>query len=783
MLSLYIRIIFHFCKYKGGRKILKYKKIGILICMLLIATAALPVAVPENSITHREEKYNFMMDKQDFQWASSVESENIKISINRNQYSSEEEIAIMIENIGEKTLVFDTFPKIEIFDENGQKVFPSYMEQGEWALRPGEYEIYVWDQLDLEQELIKPQAISIADVLKEVEIKPWIIGMGYVVLVAGDATGLETEIDAACREIYDDLIDIGYTDDRIQFLNTIDSSSPVDDIATEDTVEHAVKVWADSRVSTTQPLFIVMFDHGGGPSYGVSCCGTLFSFCVYNTVAGDYVYPADLRDWIDDLHTSTNAKVHTWIMSCHSGGFIPDLSQDNFVTITSTVGDQHTSLGPSPYYEYFSKYFWPKIVCGWSWLDAFNYGSYHSHNAKANNVPQLDDDGNGEGHGVYDDIGTTSLNAIYRGYLPHHGDGYYAQHVYMGALRPRCWILLIDWEIIRSIYFHHLSDSEDSVPIWAVIDNKVPLEGVKALLLDPYHDPMECGCLEEIPSESYEMSYDSSTGRWNVDIPVEDFYKYDAEEFTMILTAYGEEGEVAMPHYAKVSFAPNPPPDTQPPFIEIAKPGIAEIKSGEFEIKGSVSDDQEIGGISIFLDQQKIEQYNPEEASHYQFKTTFDSSKLSEGFHVLRVEAYDAKENRNIKQIYFTCVGAPEKPYPPKGTTDGKINTEYTYTAVANDPQNDKVWLIFDWGDGTNSGWLGPFESGKACEATHSWEEKGDYEIKVRAKDIFGKLSEWSDQLEVTMPKNKPFHFNFYLLSWLFERFPNAFPVLRYIFG
>ena len=32
---------------------------------------------------------------------------------------------------------------------------------------------------------------------------------------------------------------------------------------------------------------------------------------------------------------------------------------------------------------------------------------------------------------------------------------------------------------------------------------------------------------------------------------------------------------------------------------------------------------------------------------------------------------------------------------------------------------------------------------------------KGEYEIKVKAKDIFGAESEWSDPFEVTMPKLK----------------------------
>jgi len=35
--------------------------------------------------------------------------------------------------------------------------------------------------------------------------------------------------------------------------------------------------------------------------------------------------------------------------------------------------------------------------------------------------------------------------------------------------------------------------------------------------------------------------------------------------------------------------------------------------------------------------------------------------------------------------------------------------------------------------------------------------------------------------VSLSTPKNKPFNFNFNLLGWLFERFPNAFPILRHL--
>jgi len=50
---------------------------------------------------------------------------------------------------------------------------------------------------------------------------------------------------------------------------------------------------------------------------------------------------------------------------------------------------------------------------------------------------------------------------------------------------------------------------------------------------------------------------------------------------------------------------------------------------------------------------------------------------------------------------------------------------------------------MFDWGDGTFSEWLGPFPSGTPAEESHSWDEAGIYEVKVKAKDNYSE-SDWS---------------------------------------
>ena len=98
----------------------------------------------------------------------------------------------------------------------------------------------------------------------------------------------------------------------------------------------------------------------------------------------------------------------------------------------------------------------------------------------------------------------------------------------------------------------------------------------------------------------------------------------------------------------------------------------------------------------------------------------------------------------------------PNKPQKPSGETSGETGQEYTYTTSTTDPNNDQVYYNWSWGDGTYSGWLGPFNSGATATATYSWTEQGTYSIKVKAKDIHNAESVWSDPLPVTMPLSQP---------------------------
>jgi agmatine deiminase len=106
----------------------------------------------------------------------------------------------------------------------------------------------------------------------------------------------------------------------------------------------------------------------------------------------------------------------------------------------------------------------------------------------------------------------------------------------------------------------------------------------------------------------------------------------------------------------------------------------------------------------------------------------------------------------------FTAFGGqpsnspPEQPQKPTGQTSGKIGITYLYSTQTTDADGDGVYYLWDWGDGNFSDLLGPFASGALATTQHAWAVKGTYSVRVKAKDVQGAESNWSEPLAVTMP-------------------------------
>ena len=145
-----------------------------------------------------------------------------------------------------------------------------------------------------------------------------------------------------------------------------------------------------------------------------------------------------------------------------------------------------------------------------------------------------------------------------------------------------------------------------------------------------------------------------------------------------------------------------------------------------------------------------------------------------------------AKSNSYVCALLSNCTpqnNQPNIPAQPSGPISGAIGEEYTYTTSTIDPDGDQLWYKWNWGDGTNSDWLGPYDSGTECSMLHTWTSKGSYNVKVKAKDTSDAESKWSDPLSISMTRNKPSANPVInnILTNFFNIHPNLFPILQHI--
>lgn len=85
----------------------------------------------------------------------------------------------------------------------------------------------------------------------------------------------------------------------------------------------------------------------------------------------------------------------------------------------------------------------------------------------------------------------------------------------------------------------------------------------------------------------------------------------------------------------------------------------------------------------------------------------------------------------------------------PDGPVNCYPNVQYTYGAVATDPNGDNVAVRFDWGDSDTSEWSDYSASGTGVTESHSWADTGTYQVRAQAEDKKLLSSDWSPALAV----------------------------------
>ena len=110
--------------------------------------------------------------------------------------------------------------------------------------------------------------------------------------------------------------------------------------------------------------------------------------------------------------------------------------------------------------------------------------------------------------------------------------------------------------------------------------------------------------------------------------------------------------------------------------------------------------------------------------------------------------SYRAYDYCDLKFARETIIPEPIKPLGPQRSIARNTNI---YTTSANHPNGSNLYYLWDWGDGTNSGWIGPYPSGMKVSASHSWFKERTYEMRVKVRDGNDQESGWSEPLVVVV--------------------------------
>jgi hypothetical protein len=204
-----------------------------------------------------------------------------------------------------------------------------------------------------------------------------------------------------------------------------------------------------------------------------------------------------------------------------------------------------------------------------------------------------------------------------------------------------------------------------------------------------------------------------------------------------------------------------------PPYISLNYPTGDEILNNSVLIQWNASDNEDGNNLPISLSYSNDNNENWTiinedlvNTGSYEWNTT----SVPDGTYTLSLKTVDSNDNiRQVRSNPFIILNY-EMPFdnqPPEilnleGTTLGITNENYFYNVNSTDLNNDQVFYWFSWGDGNNSGWLGPYDSNQTFSTFHNWSQDGNYQILVKDKDIYGFISNSSSTLNITIDGTPP---------------------------
>ena len=197
--------------------------------------------------------------------------------------------------------------------------------------------------------------------------------------------------------------------------------------------------------------------------------------------------------------------------------------------------------------------------------------------------------------------------------------------------------------------------------------------------------------------------------------------------------------------------------DTEPPTIVITWPEDGyESEVANITVTGYATDNFGIVSISSHHEWEGNETWtsgtvDPPQ-TNYSFEWIFT---LHEGWNRITIYAEDEAGNHGEDKItvyYYPENYPPDTPTQPEGPTEGEVGQSLHFESYFSDPDGDSLEIMFDWGDGTNTDWVGPIASGTTVGNYHSYSAPGTYQVRTKARDVpYLAESGWSPPLTVTI--------------------------------
>ena len=128
-----------------------------------------------------------------------------------------------------------------------------------------------------------------------------------------------------------------------------------------------------------------------------------------------------------------------------------------------------------------------------------------------------------------------------------------------------------------------------------------------------------------------------------------------------------------------------------------------------------------------------------------------------EGKYNVRFSVTDNEDH--MTTIYSTIIiSFEEAPSVPviDGPSYGKVGEEILFSAVSYDLKGDEISYSWDFGDNTQIAWTDWYEANQTCTIMHNYSSTGTYTVCVKAKDIHGCESEWSDEIVIQINESIP---------------------------